>query len=913
MVVLSLFFVYSVGNEETAVAASGSFSVTDITLLQDKIIWYNVPYFDIGVYESPSGYGLTSIDANDDYLFALVRDAVRNKYAIYYSTDAINWLFLTYLPDPYSNATEYNYQANSGFDVDSDKIFVTVGNSSGFVILRYDLAAKTWNYQWLNTGVQTGMWHGVVKIPNGTLYLPTYGKKPAALIYKSTDDGKTWTLWKNFTAIDPNIDHIHSMIFVDDWNAFLIGLGDGHNNMTVIYLNGTYINNLNPTFDFIGVERVVKPLDFQVTKDYIYFVNDWTNEVPFYILSKEKNPKNYELKGHPFPHKKHFSFGWDSILDNYNQNIAYIITMSCAADTSPAVYVVKGKKWARVCWWNSSYITSDYIGFRQITSYKNKIIVNVGFYSLSYIVFQRLTPEEIDYLHYVEITNDGIPFEMEVDVPLYLPLQSVSLTFENSTPTFAYDVLEDFESGSLSEWSGNPATAYTVTNEESYNGTYCLKFNSTETTYYLKRTWVMSRPAGNYTLATIFKLMEHRRNVIAHELYIKLDLGLSDKTIKSEYIYCPRLAVGEWHPIILDDYINTGTATVVNVTVLISGYNCSWYLDSLTLIKIPSGYADNYKYRTHMFPALKNIITVNDTSVTTTFKTSGYIKTLRVVNLKYTILNITVSKQAVINANIPLRLENGIYYTPYGHDNAKITSARGNNLAILLQTKFTELSSFSFTDQRLHVVLEGPTGVTGTTVIYCPYDPILIFENGELKTTNYIWNSDTKLLTVNVTFSSPVNLDIYFAVPKLVSYDIRGEFLGYVFPGTQTVELNLKLYSESSQVSQDTRIILEVYNMDGALIYSTAKRETLTQQVKTVTFNIPDLEPGTYLIKVVLQNPDTGETLNTYSFLLKVTYPWWLWAAIIAIIIAIIGIAIMVGRGGKLFRFVSSLSVCRIK
>ena len=196
-----------------------------------------------------------------------------------------------------------------------------------------------------------------------------------------------------------------------------------------------------------------------------------------------------------------------------------------------------------------------------------------------------------------------------------------------------------------------------------------------------------------------------------------------------------------------------------------------------------------------------------------------------------------------------------------------------------------------FVDQRLSVVLEGPTGVTGTTVIYCPYDPIMIFEDGELKTSDYTWNPDTKLLTVNVTFSSPVELDVYFAVPRVESHKVEGEFLGYVFPGTQTVKLSLQLYSEGSQVSQDTRIILEVYNMDGALIYTTAKRETLTQGTKTVAFNIPDLEPGTYLIKVTLQNPDTGETLNTYSFLLKVTYPWWLW---LTAIIAVIGIATVI-------------------
>ena len=200
-----------------------------------------------------------------------------------------------------------------------------------------------------------------------------------------------------------------------------------------------------------------------------------------------------------------------------------------------------------------------------------------------------------------------------------------------------------------------------------------------------------------------------------------------------------------------------------------------------------------------------------------------------------------------------------------------------------------------FVDQRLSVVLEGPTGVTGTTVVYCPYEPVMIFEDGELKTTNYVWNPSAKLLTVNVTFSSPVKLDIYFAVPKVESHKVDGMFLGYVFPGDVTVNLDISLYTYTGEaVSTSTRITVEVYDSSGNLVYSTAKRETITQQPKTVTVNIPSLETGTYIVKVKLENPDTGEVLDTYSFTLKVTYPWWLWTAIIAIIIATIGIAVLV-------------------
>ncbi|RLI99886.1 MAG: hypothetical protein DRP08_06855, partial [Candidatus Aenigmatarchaeota archaeon] len=201
-----------------------------------------------------------------------------------------------------------------------------------------------------------------------------------------------------------------------------------------------------------------------------------------------------------------------------------------------------------------------------------------------------------------------------------------------------------------------------------------------------------------------------------------------------------------------------------------------------------------------------------------------------------------------------------------------------------IQKSSHELKSTSFTDQRLSVVLEGPSGVTGTTVIYCPYDPIMIFEDGDLKTTGYTWNPDTKLLTINVTFSSPVKLDIYFAVPRVEGHEVKGMILGYVFPGTKTISLDVELHTEATTAKQDVRIVVEIYDSAGNLVDSVSKRETITQEGKTVTF-LTTLDTGTYIVKVKLINPDTGETLDTYTFTLKVTYPWWIWATIIAIIL----------------------------
>ena len=208
-----------------------------------------------------------------------------------------------------------------------------------------------------------------------------------------------------------------------------------------------------------------------------------------------------------------------------------------------------------------------------------------------------------------------------------------------------------------------------------------------------------------------------------------------------------------------------------------------------------------------------------------------------------------------------------------------------------------------FVDQRLSVVLEGSTGVVGTTVFYCPYDPVAIYENGELKNANYTWNPDSGLLIVNVTFSSKVKLDVYFAVPKVESHVVKGGLLGYVFPGTVTIGLQLRLYMESTEsMSQEVRIVLDVYDENGALIYSRAKRETLTQTGKIVFFNIPSLEPGNYMVKVKLENPDTGEVLDTYNFTLRVTYPWWIWVTtIIAIIIVTVVTTTYVKKRGYLF------------
>jgi len=753
---------------------------------------------------------------------------------------------------------------------------------------------------------------------NGTIIAGTYGG--IVLLYRSDDWGETWYVWKNFTQIFPQyavprpdkptelmMKHIHCVVYFKnclfvsfgDYFAYTIASDDGGNTW---YLNHTSTFTAKLVLD----DRVLLGVDMGTKGIYMFKDGEYR-----YVYV----PNRYVA---PYIVFVHF------VMDDAGLIYVPIGYSFIGSNVTILVSPDKGETWFD---YYHLPISGDFSV--DIAFFNGYIYYTTGTSDTK--IYRIPAPAVEEVVH--KVKEDPTTFSVYGENTYTYSsmtskaLKNVNITLSNHTlrsyipnPSFE-GVYRSVATGSTpanwTAWAGQfTGTAISSESSDSFQGSKSLNLTINGNGTFYAYSDLFTLPPGWYFAQVRFKpnasFLNGRARMLINIPTSNIVEGIKELGARL-FNFTDR-----WYSLEIYFYIDTPQdvrAYVIVETTNDTPICVSVLFDAYLLVRLSGDDAfRNDGLKTLTIDYWTNNLTSSTGSIEINGETYIVDSLPKIITLPYLyglikikltgvkVLNITISGQEVLtltNGSI-FRKTNNIYIGRW-YKGIAITKNIEKSLVVLADT-LSNVTSASFIDQRLHVVLEGPTGVTGTTVIYCPYDPVAIYEDGELKTTNYVWNPSAKLLTVNVTFSSPVKLDIYFAVPKVESHKVDGMILGYVFPGGVTVNLDISLYTYTGEaVSTTTRITVEIYDSSGKLVYSTAKRETITQQPKTVTVNIPSLETGTYIVKIKLENPDTGETLDTYSFLLKVTYPWWLWTAIIAIIIAATGIAVLIsGKKQKL-------------
>jgi len=877
------------------VVAQSSQSTSDFPVSVD-VLWNN-SVVDI-TDKLPSDGNVTGIIETKNYVL------LRTSKGVWKSTDGMKtWRKVLDITDTKPEGYNDSWPVFKKID---NKIFVSYIAPAHYLHVSID-DGETWSNNLVSNPVNE-----LIKLPNGTFLVSLWSENDGGIIMKS-NDGTNWQIAFNVTEIGQSLGwlsgserhrHAHHVHYDSQRGVLIVTGGESYNETYGVDIERVYYStDMGKTWHLGPYFSVVEIIS---TPQTIMLGPDNNPDVAFWNGSTEHAEMTRWLRNND--------------LDRYVFRCLYkngVLYIACRSVNTFAGYGI--------------IATADFKSY--VVLKKIDKPHNGGF---------DLFDGYGDYFYAVYWGDDGQHRLYKIRAFTKSEIEALSTTFTTDQPHYYYYDLKNaklriygknvtnllpnpsFEDGWESKpygflpssWglSNNvPTGNYTITNStDALFGTYSVKieanFSAGGTYTQIYSPLIDVENNTTYTLSVYFKLNGTgdwgETKLPSYSIYQYNSTGgvVSAGTTGATVVSSLKLNVTteSWQRFIVQFKTNPETVQV-RIYIGVSGTSGSYavWLDGIQLQK---GEASPFIIGEQMTTNPKINVNGRWFNYTGTLNEGEYVEfdfgdAVGVFNITQIVEGSKVANVTIVGTKIAtytnisfIDMYNdipiGIYYGTFTISQV--------NIAILTPShpnKYANITQGSFVDQRLHVVLEGPTGVTGTTVIYCPYDPIVIFEDGELKTTGYTWNPDTKLLTVNVTFSSPVELDVYFAVPRVESHKVEGEFLGYVFPGTQTVKLNLQLYSEGSQVSQDTRIILEVYSSDGALIYTTAKRETLTQETKTVAFNIPDLEPGIYLVKITLQNPDTGETLNTYSFLLKVTYPWWLW---LTAIIAAIGIATVI-------------------
>jgi len=113
-----------------------------------------------------------------------------------------------------------------------DRIFSSIFDGTNYDLYRSKNHGDTWQ---IVLGNIPNIWR-LTAMSNGTLLINTYHTGKDALIYHSDDNGTTWSMWQNLTAIAT--DHIH-FVRVNPYNDDIwVGCGD-QDNAPLGYHNGT--------------------------------------------------------------------------------------------------------------------------------------------------------------------------------------------------------------------------------------------------------------------------------------------------------------------------------------------------------------------------------------------------------------------------------------------------------------------------------------------------------------------------------------------------------------------------------------------------------------------------------------------------------------------------------------------------
>jgi hypothetical protein len=222
---------YPLGNY-TQVVESGFASKSSLTGLKEhsvSAIVYNI------------SAGQESISVGTDGIAYLI-EKNGSHYSLYYSANFRNWKLVN--PDPLP--VGYSIQTGKDLSVTREgSIIITAGKEVNdqnittffvssndglqfFPVMNISLRAERFNVnESVEANLNRGVWHNVAETSNGTLFAGLYG--PQALVYRSDNHGRNWTLifngskledhWEN-EIHDVEYDYYNNAVYLitdDEW------------------------------------------------------------------------------------------------------------------------------------------------------------------------------------------------------------------------------------------------------------------------------------------------------------------------------------------------------------------------------------------------------------------------------------------------------------------------------------------------------------------------------------------------------------------------------------------------------------------------------------------------------------------------------------------------------------------------
>ncbi len=636
---------------------------------------------------------------------------------------------------------------------------------------------------WVDAGI---LWHWD-EDSNGYIYVNNYVVDLCDYIYRSTDEGATWTVWYNVSATSNPVRHIHSVRVAPNDYVYVM-TGDETTEVddnTIRRWNGTAWGTLVES-SYVG-DREMRLTD-------MFFMNDYAWTCPDGSIFMYRFPYS-GVSGNEWGEREK-TVATNTFVDNelFDSLVIDGVGAFCMCDNGILTATWDGLHWVKV------YEVADAnFHFIRMSSRESFPIYWVDDENYKLYRLNQMTKEDLIQLFYKtynaergSVTNaETYVLEQRIhDGTDYVDLTSVALSDVQASIIGLSKKNRysnpSFETGDTTGWSTSTGGGtFSVVSDEHYNGSYSFKAvkGASDTSYGMAYQSITIQRGDTLVVSFAVKsndTMSAGTSTMNSPISLSIYNASKPQTIQS---VCYG-STTSWRTLSYSTTFSSSASWTLGVRIHFGKLDLTSWIDSV-LVRFPeTSYQgdsgdENIAYNPELFKnatyltgtinTTNPIITINSQAVSHSGELTNGTKSSEtslagiltgaveidadIQGSGQAILKITGSRIVhVTNAVLQAHKDNvycGRYYdTP--------TFSAGTNLVALI-SKQANITILSYAKGNLTLAIDAPSGVTSIAKIYCG-------DNGKpeevIGATSWSYYELTKVLTVTASHLSSINIII---------------------------------------------------------------------------------------------------------------------------------------------------------
>lgn len=643
------------------------------------------------------------------------------------------------------------------------------------------------------------IWH-MDEAPNGYLYAQTYSG--GTKVYRSINSGESWSDWFDVEeTYGRQVVHQHSgRVNPYTGEYFLsVEVNYGYADTWILKWNGTWNVFFNRTGNYPLGAGWGPPTDFIFDSDYIYFLPDWTPEITYRLPHNAQtwNPEQDEQVWNG-----HFANGEGLGVSFYGVVIDDMLLIGTVGGHLWGSW--DGKRWVKIA--EFTYGDGGGSGISWISQRKPIYFVDMRAHTRKLYRID-ITKEDLIQLYYTEwylrrgsLTNaENYVLEKRIwNGTNYIDLTRVALTNVQASikglSRKNWFTNSGFETGDKTGWSEMGLPYGVIKSDTPANSTYYYARNHTSTTSYLRQNSFVSGSFGDIYLISFYVKANasqtdalQLRFAAGNGSLIKtttIDVTTSWKRVIEFWVLGSGFQSARWEIRFLNDPLETHLDSLMLIRAEVGIFRSDLNIEGISFWEGTTG-----SYHEILLNTTNPTLTIsgqtvsysgtltNGTESPATSLSGIFTGAVRIdANIQgsgQAILRITGTRVLYEDSIILKGRKDNVYYGRYyGTFSPTVTT----NDLIAVTNLASNITSLSYSSDKLTLTINAPSGTTSTTKVYCgdKGEPTAVYATNGTLTWSH--NASTKILTLNVVHDGPANILVDWKIPGDVNGDGKVDY-----------------------------------------------------------------------------------------------------------------------------------------